>query len=75
MDKFDLDFLVDSQDANLLYKHLLKAICNNSTKIRDGINRYRIDLVTIHRLTSTILYSTEHRYIQTGRIDKYVMEL
>jgi hypothetical protein len=75
MDKFDLDFLVDSQDANLLYKHLLKAICNNSTKIRDGINRYRIDLVTIHRLTSTILYRTEYRQIHTGRIDKYVMEL
>jgi len=75
MDKFDLDFLIDSQDADLLYKHILKAICSNSTNIRDGINRYTIDLVTIHRLTTTILYRTEYRQIHIGRIDKYVMEL
>lgn len=77
MDKFDLDFLVDSQDANLLYKHLLKAICSNSDKVRKDTNMYVIDLVEIRTLPTSMFYSTEYNInrVHTGRIDKYVMEL
>ena len=77
MDKADLDFLIDSQDADLLYKHILKAICSSSCRIQNGTNRYTIDLVTVYRLCSTILYKTGTEYSETdtGRLDKYVMEL
>ena len=77
MDKFDLDFLVDSQDANLLYKHILIAICNNSGKVRKDTNMYVIDSLTIHCMCTCMFYSTEYpiNRVHTGRIDKYVMEL
>ena len=75
MDKLDLDFLRDSQDLDLLYKHILKAICSNSQRLRDGINRYIVDQVTIHNLPNSIIYSTKYQKIYIGRIDKYAMEL
>ena len=77
MDKFDLDFLIDSQDTNLLYKHILEAICINSDRIRKDLrSMYIIDLLSIHIWSTYITYSTEYPHrIYTGRIDKYVMEL
>ena len=77
MDKSDLDFLIDSQDADLLYKHILEAVCSNPAKIRDGINRYTIDLVIIHLLSTSIFYRYRYNsvHIDIGRVDKYVMEL
>ena len=72
MDKFDLDFLVDSQDVNLLYKHILEAICNNSEQIRYGIHRYTIDHLIMHEVTSGIVYCTR---THIGKVSKYVMEL
>ena len=75
MDKFDLDFIRDSQEPDLLYKHVLKAICGTSDKIRDGVNRYTIDQVIIHNLSTSIIYSSKYRTIHIGRIDKYAMEL
>ena len=74
MDKSDLDFLVDSLDADLLYKHILEAICSNSDKIRDGINRYTIDQVIMHSLGTGILYRSRYDVI-LKRVDKYAMEL
>lgn len=72
MDKADLDFLVDSGDTNLLYKHILEAIYNNPEKVRYGINRYTIDHVIMHNVTSGIIYCTR---LDIGKVDKYVMEL
>lgn len=72
MDKADLDFLVDSQDADLLYKHILEAICSNFDRVRNGINRYTIDHVIMHNVTSGIIYCTR---LNIGKVDKYVMEL
>ena len=75
MDKSDLDFLVDSEDTDLLYKHILKAICNSSQRIRDGINRYTIDQVYIHTLSTSIIYSTKYDVAIIRRVGKHVMEL
>lgn len=75
MDKSDLDFLVDSQDTDLLYRHILKAICSNSHRIRDGINRYTIDQVYIHTLSTSIIYSTKYDVTIIRRVGKHVMEL
>ena len=72
MDKPDLDFLIDSQDADLLYKHILEVICNSSEKVRYGVHRYRIDYVIIHTITSGIIYSNR---THIGKVDKYAMEL
>ena len=75
MDKSDLDLLVDSEDTDLIYKHILKAICSNSHRVRDGINRYTIDQVYIHNLSTSIIYSTKYDITTIRRVDKYVMEL
>jgi hypothetical protein len=72
MVKSDLDFLVDSRDADLLYKHVLEAICSNPDRVRYGINRYTLDLVVIYTVSSGIIYCTR---TDIGRIDKYAMEL
>jgi hypothetical protein len=71
----DLDFLVDSRDADLLYKHILEAICSNPDRVRYGINRYTLDLVVIHTVPSGIIYCNRYNSIDIGRIDKYAMEL
>ena len=75
MDKFDLDFLIDSQDADLLYKYILEAICIKSRKIQDGIGWYSIDRLAIHSLRMCILYRSAFNSANINRIDKYVMEL
>lgn len=76
MDKFDLEFLIDSEDTNLLYKHILEAICSNSHRIQDGINRYTIDQVIFHTLNTVILFNNKsNNTLGIRRIDKYVMEL
>ena len=75
MDKTDLDFLVDSQDANLLYKHILEAICNNSTKVRDIANRYTINQMIIYSLNTCILYRSKSNEGNIGRVNKHAMEL
>jgi len=77
MDKSDLDFLVDSQDADLLYKHILEAICSNSHRIQDGLNEYTIDQVYIHALSTSIIYSTKYEYDITiiRKVGKYALEL
>lgn len=75
MDKSDLDFLVDSQDTDLLYRHILKAICSNSHRIRDGINRYTIDQARMHVLSTSILYSTKYDATIIRKVGKHVMEL
>ena len=75
MDKFDLDFLVDSQDADLLYKHILEAICSNSDKIRNGINRYMVGQVIMHSLGAGILYRSRYDVADIRRVYKYAMEL
>lgn len=75
MDKSDLDFLINSQDTDLLYMHILKTICSNSCRIRDGINRYIIDKTAIHSLSTCVIYCTRYHITDIGRIDKYVMEL
>lgn len=75
MDKFDLDFLVDSKDTDLLYKHILKAICNDSRRVRDGINRYTIDQTRIHVLSTSIIYDTKYDVAIIRKVGKYVMEL
>lgn len=75
MDKSDLDFLVDSEDTDLLYKHILKAICNDSHRIRDGINRYTIDQTRIHVLSTSIIYDTKYDVAIIRKVGKYVMEL
>lgn len=75
MDKADLDFLVDSEDTDLIYKHILKAICSNSHRVRDGINRYTIDQVRIHVLSTSIIYSTKYDVSIIRRVGKHVMEL
>lgn len=74
MDKSDLDFLVDSGDADLLYKHILEAICSNSHRIRDGINRYTINQLIFHTLNTCIIYRSKHD-VNIKRVGKYVMEL
>lgn len=74
MDKLDLDFLVDSEDADLLYKHILEAICSNSRRIRDGINRYTINQLIFHTLNACIIYRSK-RDVNIKRVGKYVMEL
>ena len=75
MDKFDLDFLVDSQDADLLYKHILEAICSSSEKIRNGINRYIVDQIIMHSLGTGILYRSRYDVTDIRRVYKYAMEL
>lgn len=75
MDKSDLDFLLNSQDPNLLYKHLVKAIINYSRPIKVGHNRYGIDQVRIHLLTEYAAYNERAFILNVGRLDKYVMEL
>lgn len=75
MDKADLDLLVDSEDTDLIYKHILKAICSNSHRVRDGINRYTIDQVRIHVLSTSIIYSTKYDVSIIRRVGKHVMEL
>ena len=75
MDKPDLDFLVDSQDADLLYKHIIEAICSNSHRVRDGINRYIVGRVIMHSLGAGILYRSRYDVTDIRRIYKYVMEL
>lgn len=75
MDKPDLDFLVDSEDTDLLYKHILEAICNSSYEIRDGINRYTIDQVFIHTLSTSIIYSTKYDIAIIRKVGKYALEL
>ena len=75
MDKFDLDFLVDSQDADLLYKHILEAICSSSEKIRNGINRYIVDQIIMHSLGAGILYRSRYDVADIRRVYKYAMEL
>ena len=75
MDKSDLDFLVDSQDADLLYKYILEAICSKSRKIQDGVGWYSIDRLAIHSLYTCILYRSTYNSANINRIDKYVMEL
>jgi hypothetical protein len=75
MDKVDLDFLVDSEDIDLIYKHILEAICNSSCKIRDGINRYTIDQVSIHTLSTSIICSTKYDITIIRKVGKYALEL
>lgn len=75
MDKPDLDFLVDSQDADLLYKYILEAICNNSTKVRDIANRYTINQMIIYSLSTCILYRSKSNEDNIGRVNKHAMEL
>ena len=75
MDKTDLDFLVDSEDTDLIYKHILEAICNNSHRVQDGINRYTIDQVFIHTLSTSIIYSTKYDISIIRRMGKYALEL
>lgn len=75
MDKSDLNFLVDSEDTDLLYKHILKAICNNSYRIRDDINRYTIDQTRIHVLSTSIIYDTKYDVAVIRKVGKHVMEL
>ena len=75
MVKSDLDFLVDSQDADLLYKHILEVICSSSERIRYGINRYTLDHTIIHTVTSGIIYCTRYDSVHIGKVDKYAMEL
>ena len=75
MDKTDLDLLVDSEDTDLIYKHILKAICNSSCEIRDGINRYTIDQVSIHTLSTSIVYSTKYDISIIRKVGKYALEL
>lgn len=75
MDKTDLDFLVDSEDTNLIYKYILEAICNSSHRVQDGINGYTIDQVFIHTLSTSIIYSTEYDITIIRRIGKYALEL
>ena len=75
MDKADLDFLVDSEDTDLIYKHILKAICSNSHRVRDGINRYTIDQVRIHVLSTSIIYRNKYDVSIIRRVGKHVMEL
>ena len=74
MDKPDLDFLVDSQDTDLLYKHILEAICSNFDRVRYGINRYTIDYVLIYSLNTYILYRSRFDS-NIGKVNKYAMEL
>lgn len=74
MDKPDLDFLIDSGDADMLYKHILEAIYS-SRKIRDGINRYTIDQVYIHTLSTSIIYSTKYDIAIIRKVGKYALEL
>ena len=73
MDKPDLDFLVDSGDADLLYKYILEAVCS-SRRVRDGINRYTINQVIIHSLSTCILYRSKSN-VDIKRVNRYVMEL
>ena len=75
MDKSDLDFLLNSQDPNLLYKHILKEIIESSQPIKVGYNRYGIDQVRIHMLTEYAAYNERAFILNVGRLDKYAMEL
>ena len=75
MDKSALDFLISSQDFNLLYKHLLNAIIRSNQPIKAGINRYVIDQIRIHMCTESATYNERAFILNVGRIDKYVMEL
>lgn len=75
MVKSDLDFLVDSRDADLLYKHVLEAICSNPDRVRYGINRYTLGFAVIHTVSSGIIYCNRHNLTDFGMIDKYAMEL
>lgn len=74
MDILDLDFLADSQDTDLLYKHVLEAICSNSQRVRNGMNRYTINRTIIHSLNTCIIYRSKYT-TDIGRINKYAMEL
>lgn len=75
MVKSDLDFLVDSRDADLLYKHVLEEICSKPDFVRYAINRYVLDHVVIHTVSSGIIYCSRYNSTDIGRIDKYAMEL
>ena len=74
MDKSDLDLLIDSEDTDLIYKHILKAICSSPYRIQNGFNRYTIDQVIIHSLTTCIIYRSKQD-VNIKRVGKYVMEL
>ena len=74
MDKPDLDFIIDSEDNDLLYKHVLEAICSSSRRVRDGIFRYMVHQIIIHNLSTCILYRSKYD-VNIKRIDKYAMEL
>lgn len=75
MDKSALDFIISSQDLNLLYKHLLNAITRSVQPIKVGYNRYGIDQVRIHLTTECAMYNERAFILNIGRLDKYVMEL
>ena len=75
MDKADLDFLLNSQDPNLLYKHLIKAIIRSAKFNKVGFNRYAIDQLRIHLLTEHAVCNERAFILNVGRLDKYVMEL
>lgn len=75
MDKPDLDFLLASYDAKLLYKHILKEVIKSSQPIKVGINRYGIDQIRIHMFTEFATYNERAFILNVGRLDKYVMEL
>lgn len=75
MDKSALDFIISSQDLNLLYKHLLKAITRSVQPIRVGYNRYSIDQLGIHLTTEYAIYNKRTLILDIGRLDKYAMEL
>lgn len=76
MDKSDLDFLVQSQDIYLLYKHILKAIQDTNEKLHAGVDNYTfkgeytISHLALYALNNRILYTDDA--ILIGRIDKYV---
>ena len=75
MDKSDLDFLLNSQDPNLLYKHLIKAIIRSAKFSRVGYNRYAIGELRIHMLTEYAVYNERAFILNVGRLDKYAVEI
>jgi KaiC/GvpD/RAD55 family RecA-like ATPase len=75
MDKSDLDFLINSQDVDLLYKHILKEVRKLHRCFRVGYNRYVIGQVRIHMLDEYAVYNEYDYTLNIGRVDKYAMEL
>ena len=75
MDKSDLDFLLSSQDLDLLYKHLIKAIIHSAKFNKVGYNRYAIDELRIHILTEYAVYNERAFILNVGRLDKYAVEI